>query len=467
MLAETARVLRPGGRFAVSDVIADPDMDDATRADMAAFTGCIAGALTEDEFRDALAAAGLTDVEIRETHRVHEHAALGDRPRPQARGGCLTRLPIGRRGAVPWAMRALGVTRQPRQCPLSIDRSSAPAGHGVSHESRVVQIWSAVCVVCRPLVPALARMAFERPSPSVTVMPVRMLLVLFFASVVAACSSAGPRRTPVIVDTDLSSDDVIALLYVLQDPRVDLRAVTVSGTGLVHCPGGARIALDLLALGGRGDVPVACGSRIPLAGGNAPPEEWRRAADDLFGVTLPPSSRRAEPDAVRLLASAIQEAPAEPTVLELAPMTNLASVLKANRAVAARLHRIVAMSGAIDVDGNAPDQPRAEINVWSDPVAARAVLRSGAPVTLVPLDATNQVPVTTFVARALARYQYATPEATVAAEMVAATNMARGGSYFWDPLAAVAMTEPGLVRRSTRRLDVVTERRGGRAHPRR
>jgi inosine-uridine nucleoside N-ribohydrolase len=299
-------------------------------------------------------------------------------------------------------------------------------------------------------------MADERTTPSVMVMPVRQLLALVLASVVAACGSAGSGRTPVIVDTDLSSDDVIALLYVAQDPRVDLRAVTVSGTGLVHCPGGARIALDVLALAGRRDVPVACGSGIPLAGGNAPPEEWRRAADDLFGVTLPPSSRRAEPDAVRLLASAIEAAPAEPTVLELAPMTNLASVLKTDRAAAARLHRIVAMGGAIDVDGNAPDRPRAEINVWSDPVAARAVLRSGVPVRLLPLDATDQVPVTTFVARALARYQYATPEATLAAQIVAATNMARGGSYFWDPLAAVAMTEPGLVRSSTRRLDVVT-----------
>ena len=72
--AEAARVLRPGGRFAVSDVIAGPDMDDVTRADVAAFTGCIAGALTEGEFRQGLAAAGLADVEIRETHRVHAHA---------------------------------------------------------------------------------------------------------------------------------------------------------------------------------------------------------------------------------------------------------------------------------------------------------------------------------------------------------------------------------------------------------
>jgi arsenite methyltransferase len=74
VLAETARVLKAGGRFAVSDVIADPDMDEATRADMQEWTGCIAGALTREEFERALADAGLTDVEIQETHRVHEHA---------------------------------------------------------------------------------------------------------------------------------------------------------------------------------------------------------------------------------------------------------------------------------------------------------------------------------------------------------------------------------------------------------
>jgi ubiquinone/menaquinone biosynthesis C-methylase UbiE len=75
VIHEAARVLRPGGRFAVSDVIADPDMDEATKADMAAWTGCVAGALTEQEFRATLEGAGLERIEIRSTHRVHEHAS--------------------------------------------------------------------------------------------------------------------------------------------------------------------------------------------------------------------------------------------------------------------------------------------------------------------------------------------------------------------------------------------------------
>jgi arsenite methyltransferase len=72
---EAARVLRPGGRFAVSDVVADPGMDEATRRDMEQWTGCIAGALTRQEFERELVAAGFEDVEITDTHRVHDQAA--------------------------------------------------------------------------------------------------------------------------------------------------------------------------------------------------------------------------------------------------------------------------------------------------------------------------------------------------------------------------------------------------------
>jgi arsenite methyltransferase len=71
---EAARVLRPGGRLAISDVVADADMDEATRQDMQQWTGCIAGALTRTDFERELAAAGFSNIEITETHRVHQHA---------------------------------------------------------------------------------------------------------------------------------------------------------------------------------------------------------------------------------------------------------------------------------------------------------------------------------------------------------------------------------------------------------
>ena len=295
---------------------------------------------------------------------------------------------------------------------------------------------------------------------SVVVMGVRALVLAIVVAAVLGVSGCGGARVsavPVIVDTDLSSDDLVALAFLAADPQVDLRAVAVSGTGLVDCPVGARKARELLALLAHGEVPVACGTSKPLAGLRSVPEGWRSAADSLFGLTLPPVAAKTNGAAVELIGNAINGAPAPPTIIELAPMTDLGALFRSRPGLTTKVRRVIAMAGAVSVPGNAPEEPRAETNAWIDPLAARIVAASGVPLTLVPLDATNQVPVTTFLAQALKRYHYATPEATFVWDLVEATGMDRGGSYFWDPLAASAALDPSLVRTERGRLSVSRE----------
>jgi SAM-dependent methyltransferase len=69
---EIARVLRPGGRMGVTDIVADDTLTPAQRAERGSYAGCIAGALSFTEFREGLEAAGLVDVSVTPTHAVAE-----------------------------------------------------------------------------------------------------------------------------------------------------------------------------------------------------------------------------------------------------------------------------------------------------------------------------------------------------------------------------------------------------------
>jgi arsenite methyltransferase len=78
VFAEIARVLKPGGRVGVSDVVADDILTPAQRAERGSYVGCIAGALSFREMRDGLRGVGLTNVEVVPTHQIHNgmHSAI-------------------------------------------------------------------------------------------------------------------------------------------------------------------------------------------------------------------------------------------------------------------------------------------------------------------------------------------------------------------------------------------------------
>ena len=149
VLREAARVLKPGGRFAVSDVVADDDMDDATRADMQAYTGCIAGALTRDEFTEALQAAGLTDITITETHRVHPAAISAIVRATKPAGGTQVAIPES-----PGA-RPRRAARPPSRTPAARPRKNRSAARPRPPRAAA----AAASRTCRPRQPASARRA--------------------------------------------------------------------------------------------------------------------------------------------------------------------------------------------------------------------------------------------------------------------------------------------------------------------
>ena len=94
VFAETFRVLKPGGRLGISDIVADDRLSPAERAERGAWVGCIAGALAKREYEAQLAAAGFTDVSVTFTHQVGDglHSAIVKATRPPA-----TVTSVGRR----------------------------------------------------------------------------------------------------------------------------------------------------------------------------------------------------------------------------------------------------------------------------------------------------------------------------------------------------------------------------------
>jgi pyrimidine-specific ribonucleoside hydrolase len=282
------------------------------------------------------------------------------------------------------------------------------------------------------------------------------LALVVLAALGFACETgddaAGPTTTAeaapddglrhVVFDTDLAFDDIMALLYLLQRDDVAIDAVTITGTGEAHCDPGVSNALRLLALGGETDVPVACGRETPLQGTNAFPDEWRTAVDDLSMLDLPEVDATADPrGAVRLLLDTLD---GDATLITLGPLTNVAEALRTDPALAERVPEFVAMAGAIDTMGNTPNGV-AEYNVWVDPLAAKEVI-AAMDVSLVPLDATEDVPFTSFFVDALAEH-LTTPEAEAVRAIIASNEpiFTQGGYQFWDTLATALVLRPELA----------------------
>jgi len=259
-----------------------------------------------------------------------------------------------------------------------------------------------------------------------------------------AANSVGVRGpTPVIVDYSPTVSDVGGLMYLIAHPDVDVIAVSLPATGEAGCELGLEVTLGILTMFDQEDTPVACDPEVPAGAREWPPEfleGHENLSSGLPASTATPSDLSA-PD---LIARAAAEAGRPVVLYAVAPLTNVAKALDLHPQLADHLLRIVIMGGAVDSPGNVQGA-NAEWNLWIDVAAAARVIASGIPITLVPLDATDDVPVPGW-------YQGALDDAERSEAIVYLDGLVEifpavtSGFYsFWDELAASVVAAQGHV----------------------
>jgi len=259
---------------------------------------------------------------------------------------------------------------------------------------------------------------------------------------------------PVIVDYSPTVSDVGGLMYLLSDPGVEVIAISLPPTGEAGCDLGFDVTVRVLAMFGKEDIPVACDENIPV-GAHPWPDDFLPGTNLLFG--LPTST--AEPAAMAapgLIAAVAKESPRPVVVWAVGPLTNLARAIDEHSSLAEDIGRIVIMGGAVDVPGNV-DGRNAEWNIWVDVDAASTVIGSGIPVTLVPLDATNHVPVPVWYERVLEHATQSQPITYLRRQVAITPAVTRGFFYLWDELAAAVISGSELVTTEVVAISVVED----------
>lgn len=195
----------------------------------------------------------------------------------------------------------------------------------------------------------------------------------------------------VIIDTDPGIDDALAILLGLASPELAVEALTTVH-GNCDVARATSNALAVLELADRPDIPVAVGADRPLVKPLLTALETHGEVGMGYATLPAPTSQPVEVHAVNLLIERVLASPGEITIVALGPLTNLALALRLAPQIAEAIPHLIVMGGAIRAGGNTT--PLAEFNTYCDPHAAHIVLRSGIPLTLVPLDATYQVVLT-------------------------------------------------------------------------
>jgi purine nucleosidase len=276
-----------------------------------------------------------------------------------------------------------------------------------------------------------------------------------------------PRmKKQVIIDCDVGVDDALALILAFHSPELEIKAITAVNGNVPLEKVFINIRKVLSLVRPQQKPLIAPGADRPLQG-ESPNASWIHGEDGLGGAKIDQGEGeerwqifpgRAE----ELITQMARQSPGEVTLIAIGPLTNLALALQEDPQGMKQLKEVVVMGGAVREPGNVT--PFAEFNIHVDPLAAKMVFESGMPITLVPLDVTHQV----FLSSRLVEERVKPFRDPFSQFVVEATGYNsgegkfRGGAkvfHLHDPLAVGAVIEPDLVRKE--RLSISVEAQEG------
>ncbi len=287
--------------------------------------------------------------------------------------------------------------------------------------------------------------------------------LLFTVALWWVVQPAAVAQQKVLFDTDFAippQDDALALLLALQSPELEILGITTVA-GNKSMEQATVDVLRVLEIVGREAIPVFRGANLPLLheksefAANTHGEWWsdEPAAPPPGGF----ATKQAEAaSAVDFIVETVKRYPREVTIVAIGPLTNIAVAVRQEPGFASQVKQLVIMGGAIASlpDGGGNVTPNAEFNFWVDPEAARAVLRSGIPIELSPLNVSRKSDFTKpWFDRIVAAD---TPIARLLAETMA-ESYSRPQSWprhMYDQIAVASLIDPTLVTTTELYVDV-------------
>lgn len=258
-------------------------------------------------------------------------------------------------------------------------------------------------------------------------------------------SAGSSKPTRILIDTDPGVDDAIAIFLATRSPELQIEGITAV-SGNVPLAFTLPNALRLIEIAGRPDIPVAAGAAVPLLR-RLVTAAYVHGNNGLGGVEFPePKIKPVAENATELIRRVVRANPEEITIVAVGPLTNIATVLKVDPAIAPMIKSFVLMGGSLS-GGNIT--PAAEFNFYVDPEAARIVFDAGVPITMVGLDVTHKVLMRDAQVRALEAAQ--NPLAQAAGKIMRATlgriapTRDETVVAMHDPLTVASLIDPTIL----------------------